>query len=121
VEYVVMPAQAWLSMRWDRGGKPLFVPYVGVGVARAYYSQRVDQQPRRRGRSDIGHALRAGLQFSLDRMDPRNVARYGDSPLKRSFIVLEMQRLSTEVENIQIGGDTWSLGFRFEFGRHDGR
>jgi hypothetical protein len=119
VQYVVMPAQAWVSVRWDRGGRPLVVPYLGLGVARAYYSQRVELQPRRRGRSDTGHALRAGLQFSLDRMDPRNAARYGDSPLKRSFIVLEMQRLSTEVAGTQIGGDAWSLGFRFEFGRRD--
>lgn len=32
VEYVVMPAQAWVSLRWDRGGQPLVVPYVGIGI-----------------------------------------------------------------------------------------
>lgn len=117
VEYVVMPAQAFVGLRWDRGGHPLLVPYLSIGVVRAYYSQRVDLQPRRRGRTDAGAGLRAGVQLSLDRLDPRNVAHYGDSVLKRSFLFLEMQRFSTEIEGVELGGDVYSLGARFEFGR----
>ncbi len=117
VEYVVMPAQAFVGLRWDRGGHPLLVPYLSIGVVRAYYSQRVDFQPRRRGRTDAGAGLRAGVQLSLDRLDPRNVAHYGDSVLKRSFLFLELQRFSTEIEGVELGGDVYSLGARFEFGR----
>jgi hypothetical protein len=119
VRYVVMPAQAFVSVRWDRGGYPLLVPYLSAGLVRAYYSQRVDLQPRRRGRTELGTGLSAGLQLSLDRLDPRNEARYGRSPLKRSFVLLQMQRFSTKVEDVELGGDVYSLGFRFEFGRRD--
>lgn len=116
VEYTLMPAQAYASVRWERRDYPLIVPYLSVGLVRAYYRQRIELQPRRRGRTDLGSSLRAGFQLSLDRLDPGTAFGYGSGPLKRTFLFLEAQRFTTEVADVDLGGDIYAVGFRFEFG-----
>jgi opacity protein-like surface antigen len=115
VEYTLVPLQVFLNLRYDVTPDQLFVPFLGVGLATTWYKQDIDQQGNRDGRSDIGTAVRAGIQLSLNRLDPGG-ARYvsADKRLK-SYIFIEGQYSSTEIDDIELGGNTYLLGLRFEF------
>jgi opacity protein-like surface antigen len=115
VEYTVLPLQAYLNFRYDIHTNQRFVPYVGIGVATAWYRQRIDQQPTREGRSDVGGAARAGIQLLLNGLDKRGANYYGaDKPIK-TFLFLEGQYYSAKVDDIDIGGQNYVLGLRLEF------
>ncbi|MGI9307984.1 MAG: hypothetical protein ACR2P6_01900, partial [Gammaproteobacteria bacterium] len=49
VEYTLVPAQLLVNFRYDATFDQLFVPYLGVGIAAAYYRQDIDQQNERTG------------------------------------------------------------------------
>jgi hypothetical protein len=113
VTYTLMPAHAYVNFRWEPSHMPFLVPYAGVGLSAAHYRQSIALQSNRTGRTDLGTGLRAGLELSLDRLDPM----HGQSVLKRTFVFAEWQRFTAEVNDIDLGGDVYLLGLRFEFGR----
>ncbi len=73
-------------------------------------------QPKRTGTSDLGTIVRVGLQLSLLRLGAES-----GSQIQRSYLFLEAQRFTTEVDDIDLGGDVFLLGFRFEFGNDSAR
>ncbi len=115
VKYTLYPAQIFANFSYDVRRGQLFVPYVGISAVSAYYKQKVDQQPSRDGRTDLGYGVRAGLRLSLNRLDPRAAARNRDRRLKNSFLFIEAQSFSTESDGIDLGGEIYQFGFRFEF------
>jgi len=113
VDYTLMPLQLFLNVRYDASPDQLFVPYAGIGIVSAWYQQKIDQQPNREGRSDIGGSARAGIQLQLTHLDP-SVARNKSSKFK-TYVFLEAQVFSTRVDGIDLGGEIYLLGLRFEY------
>ena len=115
VKYTLMPLQLFANFRYDRSLNQLFVPYAGIGLVTAWYRQEIDQQPDRKGRTDVGGSARVGLQLLLNRLD-KSSAQYlrGDRRL-RSYLFLEGQYFSTKVDGIDLGGEILLLGLRMEF------
>ena len=112
VTYTFMPVHAFVNLRGEFNPDQLFVPYLGIGVTRGYYEQKVALQPERTGTSDVGTLVRVGLQLSLLRLGAE--ARGG---VRRSYLFIEGQKFTTEVDDIDLGGEAVVLGLRFEFGR----
>ena len=116
VTYTLMPVHAFFNLRGDFSQDQLVVPYIGVGVTRSYYKQKIELQPDRTGTSDLGTIVRVGLQLSLVRLGAKS-----GSQIQRSYLFVEAQRFTTEVDDIDLGGDVFLLGFRFEFGKDSAR
>jgi hypothetical protein len=117
VEYTLWPAQAFVKVRGLFRPRQLFVPYIGVGLAAAYYEERIDGQSERTGTSELGAGARVGLELYLNRLDADTHGGYGDGPVKQTYLFLEWQRFSTEQAGAELGGEQWLLGFKFGFGR----
>lgn len=115
VEYTLVPLQLFVNLRYDVTPDQLFVPYAGVGLAMAWYQQKISQQGDRDGTSDIGGAARAGLQLSLNRLMPNTVTYSRGDQLLKSYVFLEAQYFSTEKDGIDLGGNAYLLGLRLEF------
>jgi len=115
VDYTLMPLQIFLNLQYEASADQLFVPYAGIGIATAWYKQEIDQQSDVTGRSDIGGAARVGLRLQITNSD-RHGANYlsGDRRLQ-TYLFLEGQIFSTEVDGIDLGGEAYFLGLRLEF------
>jgi hypothetical protein len=113
VEYTLWPVHVFVKARLERNANQLFVPYVGIGVARAYYKQEIDLQDERDGTTKSGPSLRAGVEISMNRVDP---SADDTGPLKRTYLFIEAQRFEAEVDDVDLGGDALLIGFRFELG-----
>jgi opacity protein-like surface antigen len=114
VEYTLVPVHVFAKFRFERSANQLLVPYLGAGVVRAYYKQEIELQDDRDGTTDLGPSVRAGLEILMNRLDP---PVGGDTdPLKRTYLFIEVQSFETEVDGIDLGGDAWLVGFRFELG-----
>jgi len=113
VDYTLMPLQIFLNMRYDASPDQLFVPYAGIGIVSAWYQQKIAQQRSRDGRSDIGGSARAGIQLQLTNLDPG--ANRNKSSRFKTYFFLEAQMLSTKVDGIDLGGEIYLLGLRFEY------
>ena len=115
VKYTLIPARIFVNFLALVKENQLAVPYVSVGATRAYYKQDVELQSEVDGRTDLGAFVRIGIQLSMDRLDPGTANRR--SALKRTYLFFESQRFTSEVDNIDLGGDAYVLGIRFEFGK----
>lgn len=115
VEYTLVPLTVYVNLRYDRSPDQLFVPYIGAGLVTAWYRQRIDSQSDREGRTDVGAAARAGVQLLLNRIDQRGAASLNGSRRFKAFLFLEAQTFTAEIDDIDLGGDVYLLGLRFEF------
>jgi hypothetical protein len=121
VDYRLWPAHAFVRVRGLFRPRQLFVPYVGVGAAAAYYEQEVDGQEKRTGTSELGAGARVGLDVYLNRLDGDTHGAYGDGAVKQTYLFLEWQQFSTKQNGAELGGDQWVLGVKFGFGRDTAR
>jgi hypothetical protein len=113
VSYTLVPASVFVNLRGIFTDEQLLVPYIGAGATAAYYDQDIENQSGRSGTSDLGGSYRAGLGLLLDRLDPR--ADGGESAwLQNSYLFVEYQNISTETDNIELGGEVWLIGLRME-------
>lgn len=115
VKYRLMPLQAFANVRGDFKEDQLFVPYAGVGLAMAFYKQEIEDQSDRRGNTDLGYSLRAGVALSFNRLDPTTVAAAKGNRLKKTFGFFEIQQWSAEKDGTDLGGLIYMLGLRFEY------
>jgi len=115
VDYTLMPLQIFLNVRYDAAPGQLFVPYAGIGVVTAWYKQKIDQQPDRTGRTDIGGSARAGVQLQISNADRRGATYLHGNRRLQTYLFLEGQIFSTEIDGIDLGGEIYLLGLRFEF------
>jgi outer membrane protein W len=112
VEYTLWPVHVFAKFRLEREANQLFVPYLGIGIARAYYKQEIDLQGERDGKTGTGPSLRVGVEISMNRVDPTGET----GALKRTYLFIEAQQFEATVDDIDLGGDALLIGFRFELG-----
>ena len=109
------PLQMFLLLRGVFREDQWLVPYVGGGLTRIYYEQDIRGQEKRRG-SATGSHLRTGIQLLLDNID-RGTAWgfYENFGVNNSYLFVEVQRSSVDVESIELGGTSYQMGLLFEF------
>ncbi|HJP37678.1 MAG: outer membrane beta-barrel protein [Gammaproteobacteria bacterium] len=115
VEYMLVPAHLYVNVFARFSPDQWVVPYAGGGVTMAWFRQEVDSQPNRSGRADSGYNVRAGVQVLLNRLDRSAAKRVAEDGLINTYLFLEGQYFSTEVDGIDLGGLTYMLGLRLEF------
>jgi len=117
VTYDLYPVQAFITLRGVFYENQWLVPYIGGGITREYYEQRVVGQSKAKGHADGSHT-RAGLQFLLDRLSGGDAANlqsgYG---IDNTYLFIEQQTIKAEVKSakIELGGKVYLLGLLFEF------
>jgi hypothetical protein len=94
------------------------VPYVGAGLLVMRYEQSVELQPKIEGRTDPGWSARAGVRFQIASVGPVPRSSSTESSYWRSYMFLEAQHMSAKVDDQNLGGDAFVLGFRMEFNFH---
>jgi len=115
VKYTLVPAHIFVKFRGEFSEPQILVPYGGVGLTSAYYKQEIASQGDKSGRTDLGYNVRFGVELNLNRLDARSARRAREQFLTRSYLYLEAQYFSTEVDGIDLGGVAYMLGLRMEF------
>lgn len=116
VKYTLVPAHLFVNLLGKTRDGQLFVPYAGAGLTMAYYKQDIASQPNRDGRTDLGYNARAGLQLLLNRLDKRTAYRVSPDGGFVSYLFIEGQWFSAEVDGTDLGGITYLIGLRLEWG-----
>jgi hypothetical protein len=116
VRYKLVPVNLYVSAFGKFVPDQWVVPYAGVGVTTAWYKQSIDAQPNRSGRTDLGYNAKAGLQLLLNGIDKNTAQRAAQGGLINTYLFIEGQYFSTKVDGIDLGGLTYLLGLRLEFG-----
>jgi len=113
VDLRLVPLQIFATYVHQPHADRRWVPYAGVGLAATWYEQDIELEPGRDGRSDLGAAARAGFRWLLGSDGPHvNATR--DSIYSRGYIFLEAQRVDTDIDEIDLGGTSYVIGFRAE-------
>lgn len=112
VDYSLVPVFVFATLALD-GPERRFVPYLRLGAATASYSERIEGQPSREGRGDIGPSAALGLRW---RFAAEGAARQRpQDAFWRSYVFVEAQRFSSKVADIDLGGTSYVAGVRVEF------
>jgi hypothetical protein len=119
VRYKLVPVSLYVSAFGKFVPDQWVVPYAGIGVTTAWYKQSIDAQPNRSGRTDLGYNAKAGLQLLLNGIDKNTAQRAAQGGLINTYLFIEGQYFSTKVDGIDLGGLTYLLGLRLEFGFTD--
>lgn len=115
VTYNLFPANVYVVLRGIFHENQRFVPYIGGGFTRAYYRQKIDNQASRRGHTD-GEHVRAGLQILLDWIDRGGSSSLEDEAgINNTYLILEVKKLSAELDEVELGGESAMIGLLFEF------
>jgi hypothetical protein len=115
VTYRLSPVQIYSNFIFQRRPMQRVVPYLGVGLTMAVYEQNVGGQGSTDGRTDLGYSAKLGVRFLVGSRGPRPASTAGGSPYLRSYVFLEVQQLSIEADNTELGGEAYVIGFRMEF------
>lgn len=115
VEYTLVPAHLYVNFIGKRDHEQLFVPFAGAGLTTAWYRQEIATQETREGSTDLGYNARAGVMLLLDRLDSSSALSQNDS--LQTYLTFQVEWFSTEVDGIDLGGLTYLLGVRFEWGK----
>jgi hypothetical protein len=114
VKLQLYPAHLYVLLRGIFFEDQWVVPYVGGGLTRVYYRQKIENQASVRGEADGDHT-RAGLQILLDWFDTGNAVGFEDEGVENSYLTIEMLSFSAEIDGIELGGESTMIGFAFEF------
>lgn len=117
VTYDLYPVHAYITVRGVFYENQWVVPYIGGGLTREYYQQRIVGQSTAKGHASGSHT-RAGLQFLLDRLSGGDAANLQSSfGIDNTYLFIEQQTIKAEVKsvNIDLGGKVYLLGLLFEF------
>ena len=117
VDYTLLPAHLYANFIYKRKDDQLFVPYAGAGLTTAWYRQEIANQETREGRTDLGYNAMAGLALLLDRLDTNSARDLSPDGGLQTYLTFEVQWFSTEVDGIDLGGVTYLLGVKFEWGK----
>ena len=116
VSYTLIPVNVYASFVFQRNERQRVVPYASIGLTSAYYEQDIDLQPTREGRSDVAASLKAGVRFFLTSQGRRvNPGAARRNTYWRSYVFVEAQTFKAKVDEADLGGDVYQLGFRMEF------
>ena len=86
------------------------VPYLGGGLLVMRYEQAVELQPTIEGRTNPGWSARGGVRFQI-----ASGSGPTDSANWRGYMFVEAQHMSAKVDDWNLGGNAFVLGFRMEF------
>ena len=115
VSYTLEPAHVYLILRGVFARGQWLIPYAGGGWTRAYYSQKVATQQDNKGHAD-GWNARAGLQVLLDPLDKKSADDLKNSfGIDHTYLTLEVQKFSAEIDGTELGGKSYLLGVRIEY------
>lgn len=115
VTYHLYPVHAYVLLRGIFFEDQWVVPYIGGGYSKVWYRQAVENQASSRGNTDGSH-VRGGIQILLDWIDTGGAAAMEtDSGVSNTYLVIEAQRFSAEIDGIELGGDSVMVGLLFEF------
>ncbi len=115
VDYKLVPVHLFVLFRGVFDEDQWLVPYIGGGWTRALYWQEIEDQDNRNGHEDGWH-LRGGLQLLLDSFEPgRARAIESVSGINNTYLFLEAQTIKVDVDNIDLGGQSYLLGVLVEF------
>ena len=115
VTYRLDPVHVYSNVMYQPSATQRVVPYAGLGLTVAAYEQDVAVQGSIDGKTDLGYSARIGVRFLIGSNRLEAAAAPRESPYWRSYLFLEAQHLSVEVDDIDLGGETYMLGFRMEF------
>jgi len=115
VKYTLIPAHLYVSVFGRFSPGQWVVPYAGVGATMAWYKQDIEGQSNRSGRTDLGYNAKVGLQLLVNGIDQATAQRAAQGGLINTYLFIEGQYFSTEVDGIDLGGVTYLLGLRMEF------
>ena len=87
----------------------------GLGLTVAEYKQDVELQGSNEGTTDLGLSVRVGVRFLLMTRGATTSSAAAGNAKWSSFLFLEAQRISAEIDDIDLGGEAYTLGFRMEF------
>jgi opacity protein-like surface antigen len=115
VRYRLNPLQIYSNLIFHRQALQRAVPYLGLGLVTARYDQSVELQSDSEGTTDLGHSIRLGVRIRVgSNRSSRGTAQSRD-PFWRSYMLIEASDMSTKAEGIELGGQSYLLGFRMEF------
>lgn len=115
VRYELLPVHLSATLRGVFREDQWLVPYAGAAAGRYGYRISVSGQDRISG-STGGSQYRAGLQFLLDRLDPRSayeLHRHGG--INNTYLFVEYQKTRARLQGSDLGGEAWLGGLLFEF------
>lgn len=115
VTYRLELAHIYANFVFQRSPGQRVIPYLGLGVAVGAYHQAVTHQSSSDGRTDVGYSARLGIRFLAASRGLSSASTSRSGTPWRSYAFLEAQRISIEVEDTQLGGDSYLVGFRMEF------
>jgi hypothetical protein len=117
VTYELYPVKVFVLARFAQSEDQWLVPYVGGGLTRMYYRQKIQDQEAVRGRAD-GFHVRGGLQFSLDNMDTNaSKGMYNYYGVHNTWFFIEAEYIRAIVSSVStdLGGTAYRAGLLFEF------
>jgi len=115
VSFTLVPLNVSLLYRLIFHENQLLVPYVGGGWSRVYYRQKTGDGDKFEGSRDGNH-LKVGVQLLLDSFDKngaRNLQRR--MGVENTYLFLEALSIETKKDQIDLGGDSVSLGLLMEY------
>jgi hypothetical protein len=115
VEYKLIPLQIYSNFILQRESRQRAVPYLGFGLSAARYEQHVELQSQTEGTTDLGYSVRLGLRFFLGSNASDRPAFGSRDALWNSYMFIEASELSTKIRDVDLGGQSFLLGFRMEF------
>jgi hypothetical protein len=115
VSYTLYPASVYAVVRGVFHEGQWLVPYVGAGLTRIYYEQKIKYQDKVRGKAN-GVTYKVGLQLLLDKLDPAAANKLAVTHgINHTYLLLEAQRLDAEIHRLKLGGTSYQWGLLFEF------
>ena len=115
VVHEIAPVGLYAVLRGQWQFDQLLVPYIGAGVSRVYYQQSIAGASQSHGNVD-GHSIKAGLQISLDRIDPTATRTLrGVYGIEHVFFIVEYANATAVAKDVN-GVDTELLGRSTRFG-----
>ncbi|MDA8100455.1 MAG: MXAN_2562 family outer membrane beta-barrel protein [Nitrospiraceae bacterium] len=115
VTYEVAPVSLFVLARAAFYGDQLFVPYIGGGFTRVYYREKTTDSGIIRGSAD-GYHWRGGIEMLLDNIDTSAAnSMFLDYGVQHTYLFAEIEVVHAMKESINLGGNSYLAGFRFEF------
>ena len=110
VEYRLDSFQVFANWIFQNASTQRVVPYLGGGLLVMRYEQAVELQPTIEGRTNPGWSARGGVRFQI-----ASGSGPTDSANWRGYMFVEAQHMSAKVDDWNLGGNAFVLGFRMEF------
>ncbi len=115
VNFTLVPVNISLRYRFVFHENQLLVPYIGGGWTRVYYRQKTGGGDKFEGSHDGSH-VKAGIQVLLDSFDKKGARNLQQKwGIKNTYLFLETLSFEAKKNQIDLGGDSISLGLLMEF------